>query len=39
MYGIVTVVVGIELVFSNFSRSVSVSSNKVVVIVVFVKPR
>ena len=40
MYGKVAVVVGVELHgvrFSSFRRSVSVSSNKVVVVVVFVK--
>ena len=40
MYGIVAVVVGVELAFvlvRSFSRSVNVSSNKVVFVVVFVK--
>ena len=40
MYGIVAVVVGVELVFVSVvsvGRAVSVSSNKVVFVVVFVK--
>ena len=40
MYGIVAVVVGVDLAFvsfSSFSRSVSIFSNKVVFVVVFVK--